>query len=186
MYIRNGPLIYSEIYTEAHRWVVKRARVFLCHCICMYTYVWQQSPRLRMSRRGDAEYVHWTLTRKRRRRGRFVLGLRQQVDKLRGVYSTPWRTNERKVCFLKNIHCHPSSGHDVSRSLMIFSPFLRLSLLENASSFCTKKLEQCPCNKFMTIAANFRTVLLIVGANCINDHFELINFGLFNFLPPSA
>jgi len=38
MHIRNGPLIYSEIYTRTHRRVVN-APVFLCHCIRMYVHI---------------------------------------------------------------------------------------------------------------------------------------------------
>lgn len=107
-------LIYSERFT-----LVKCARVPLSppssphmrmHVCAYYTYV-STTPAHHEHRGTEREYVHWTLTRKRRRRGRFVLGLRQQVDEIR-AYGTPstemnkWR--KRSIAFHRETPCcHP-------------------------------------------------------------------------------
>jgi len=107
-------LIYSEICKRTgRRW---STRVFLRRhiCICVHVSRCQPPPRATNVAVRDAEYVRWTLTRKWRRRDRFVLGLRQQVDEAHayGTPSTRRETKERKSLFcLKNDHRRPLEQH---------------------------------------------------------------------------
>jgi len=105
MHIKVSFDLFWEIYAGEVR-ACSFVSPFFSTCAHARTYVrithmYQPPPHAHHEHRGTKrEYVHWTLTRKRR--GRFVLGLRQQVDEIR-AYGTPstemnkWR--KRSIAF---------------------------------------------------------------------------------------
>lgn len=106
---------FFDLFWDLHTdWPVKRAYVPLPPHMHSRARMCQSPPHATNVAVRDAEYVRWTLTRKWRRRDRFVLGLRQQVDEVR-AYCTPStrrETKERKLLFQpKNDRRRPFERH---------------------------------------------------------------------------